>query len=91
VIQGAPKLTADAAGIPVSEVIAASVPLIIVMGVVTTVTAFYFLKRDMKKGLLKVESVESDSETETYLLSSAQQKWMAALVFVLFAVDIWAM
>ncbi len=35
IIQAAPKLTADAAGLPVSEVISASVPLVIVMGVVT--------------------------------------------------------
>jgi len=40
VIQGAPKLTADAAGIPVSEVMTASIPLVITMGVVTTVVAF---------------------------------------------------
>ncbi|GAA3323273.1 hypothetical protein GCM10020331_046480 [Ectobacillus funiculus] len=49
VIQGAPKLTADAAGIPVSDVVSASLPLVIIMGVVTTVTAFIFLRRDMKK------------------------------------------
>ena len=49
IIQGAPKLTADAAGIPVNEVVLASVPLVFVMGVVTTVVAFWFLKRDMKK------------------------------------------
>ncbi|KQL33553.1 hypothetical protein AN960_21005 [Bacillus sp. FJAT-25509] len=91
VIQGAPKLTADAAGIPVSAVIHASIPLVIVMGVVTTVVAFYFLKRDMKRGLLTVELPEEDTKTENYLLSSTQQKWMAALVFILFAVDIWAM
>ena len=40
IIQGAPKLTADGAGIPVGDVISASIPLIIVMGVVTTTAAF---------------------------------------------------
>ena len=40
VIQGAPKLTADAAGLPVSSVVSASVPLVIVMGIVTTSVAF---------------------------------------------------
>jgi len=54
VIQGAPKLTADAAGIPVGDVVNASIPLVIVMGVVTTVVAFAFLLRDMKKGVVKV-------------------------------------
>ena len=40
VIQGALKLTADAAGLPVSSVVSASVPLVIVMGIVTTSVAF---------------------------------------------------
>ena len=54
IIQGAPKLTADAAGLPVGEVISASVPLVIVMGLVTTIVAFIFLKRDLKSGKLTV-------------------------------------
>ena len=45
VIQGAPKLTADAAGLPVSSVVSASVPLVIVMGIVTTSVAFLLTKR----------------------------------------------
>ncbi len=57
IIQGAPKLTADAAGIPVNEVVLASVPLVFVMGLVTTLVAFWFLKRDMKKGNLKAEEI----------------------------------
>lgn len=55
IIQGAPKLTADAAGLPVSEVISASVPLVFVMGAVTTIAAFVFIKKDLKNGSLKVE------------------------------------
>ena len=55
VIQGAPKLTAGGAGIPVGDVVAASVPLVVVMGIVTTVAAFYFLMRDIKSGAMKVE------------------------------------
>lgn len=43
IIQGAPKLTADGAGIPVGDVVAASIPLVIVMGVVTTIAAFFYL------------------------------------------------
>ncbi|WP_407671624.1 hypothetical protein [Paenibacillus guangzhouensis] len=52
IIQAAPKLTADAAGIPVGDVVSASVPLVLVMGFVTTVAAFWFLRRDMKRGTL---------------------------------------
>ncbi|BCB02941.1 hypothetical protein [Bacillus sp. KH172YL63] len=96
VIQAAPKLTADAAGIPVSEVISASIPLIIVMGAVTTVTAFIFLKRDMKKGILKVDSsslmtLQEDDKTEPGLLSTKWKRVIALLIPVLFGLDIAAM
>lgn len=64
VIQGAPKLTADAAGIPVSSVISATIPLIIVMGLVTTITAFILLKRDMKRGTI-INEVITDYSIET--------------------------
>ncbi|MCA0149067.1 hypothetical protein LCD52_09630 [Rossellomorea vietnamensis] len=96
VIQAAPKLTADAAGIPVSEVISASIPLIIVMGVVTTVTAFIFLKRDMKKGILTVDSsslaaIHPEQDASHELLSSRWKKAIAILIPILFAADITAM
>jgi len=55
IIQGAPKLTADGAGIPVIDVVAASVPLVIIMGAVTTISAFWILRKDLKSGALKVE------------------------------------
>ncbi|PFA62564.1 hypothetical protein CN378_20270 [Bacillus sp. AFS015802] len=96
VIQAAPKLTADAAGIPVSEVISASIPLIIVMGVVTTVTAFIFLKRDMKKGILTVDpsslaATGQNLEDSHELLSSGWKRAIAVLIPLLFAADITAM
>ncbi|MFB8373410.1 hypothetical protein [Paenibacillus taichungensis] len=50
IIQGAPKLTADAAGLPVTSVMTASIPLVIVMGTVSTVTAFWMLRKEMKSG-----------------------------------------
>ncbi|NLK86723.1 MAG: hypothetical protein GX279_04425, partial [Clostridiaceae bacterium] len=56
IIQGAPKLTADGAGIPVGEVVQASVPLVAIMGVVTTVTAFIIMFRDMKKNKLTMHT-----------------------------------
>ncbi len=97
VIQGAPKLTADAAGIPVSDVISASVPLVIVMGVVTTVAAFYFLKRDLKSGALKVEdnditklhsNNDSHEGEQEPLLSSAVKKTLAIIIPLLFMLDV---
>lgn len=96
VIQAAPKLTSDAAGIPIQDVINASVPLVFIMGIVTTVTAFFFLKRDMKRGVLKTsDSVIADSKTEESdqpsLLSVAQKRFFAILVPLLFAADVAAM
>ncbi|GKU81702.1 hypothetical protein [Niallia sp. NCCP-28] len=97
IIQAAPKLTADAAGIPVHEVMIASVPLVIVMGAVTTVAAFYFIKKDMKNGKLTMTTgISSTSSSilpkqDSYLLSKTQQRMFALLIPLLFALDVVAM
>ncbi|RSK26332.1 hypothetical protein EJF36_05360 [Bacillus sp. HMF5848] len=105
VIQAAPKLTADAAGLPVQDVVAASVPLVIVMGVVTTVVAFIFLRRDMKKGRLSSGNGDSSPHTNPLtedlshqekkelkqLLSTNSKRLIALLIPVLFALNILAM
>ncbi|WP_226644803.1 hypothetical protein [Mesobacillus subterraneus] len=94
VIQAAPKLTADAAGIPVSSVVQASIPLVIVMGLVTTITAFFLLKRDMKNGKLKSEGalqLEMDQTSDPSLLTNGARKFFAILIPVLFAADVAAM
>lgn len=96
VIQAAPKLTADAAGLPIQEVINASIPLVFIMGLVTTVTAFYFLKRDMKRGILKTTSTvipgtPTEESAQPALLSLAQKRFFALLVPLLFAADVAAM
>jgi hypothetical protein len=95
VIQAAPKLTSDAAGIPIGDVINASIPLVFVMGLVTTVAAFYFLKRDMRRGLLLatpyVATESKIEDSEKTLLSMAQKKFFAILIPLLFAFDVAAM
>jgi hypothetical protein len=100
VIQGAPKLTADAAGIPVSDVISASVPLVIVMGVVTTAVAYWYMRRDMQSGKLTMDTgrtapapAEADhaQQTSTVRLSPAVKKTSAIVIPLLFALDIVAM
>lgn len=95
VIQAAPKLTSDAAGIPIQDVIDASIPLVFIMGIVTTIAAFYFLRRDMKRGILKADtSIISASEAETAqqgLLSLSQKRFFAIIVPLLFAADVAAM
>ncbi|MFC7686958.1 hypothetical protein [Ureibacillus sp. GCM10028918] len=92
IIQGAPKLTADAAGLPVSEVITASIPLVIVMGAVTTIVAFFMLRRDMKRGSMEMVGTfdrEKKEETvNTSLLTAGQRKFFAVLIPVAFVLDV---
>lgn len=96
VIQGAPTLTAKAAGLPVAEVMAASVPLVIVMGTVTTLTAFWYLYKDMKSGALRVDPEETavpsaPRDTASVRLSPMLRNGLAALVPLLFLLDVAAM
>ena len=93
IIQGAPKLTADGAGIPVGDVVAASIPLVIVMGVVTTIAAFWLLKRDMKSGALNTENIlipirDKMEKSDSYLLSHSTKKLLAILILLLYLVNI---
>ena len=93
IIQGAPKLTADAAGLAVGEVISASIPLVITMGLVTTIVAFILLKKDLKSGKLKLEKtninkIEEDEENIREVLSIKTKKILAIVIPVLFAVDV---
>lgn len=94
IIQGAPKLTADAAGIPVADVLQASVPLVIVMGAVTTFTAFWMLRRDMRNGKLAEggpAAVPSVKEEAAYRLTAGARRGFAVLIPLLFVADVAAM
>ncbi|CAM5223953.1 Transporter OS=Ureibacillus acetophenoni OX=614649 GN=SAMN05877842_103133 PE=4 SV=1 [Ureibacillus acetophenoni] len=95
IIQGAPKLTADAAGIPVTDVVYASVPLVITMGIVTTIVAFFLLRRDMKRGALEmVGTFDGEKEIEKIedgLLSKGQKQFFAIFIPIAFILDVIAM
>ncbi|MFF2911543.1 hypothetical protein [Paenibacillus sp. NPDC057934] len=101
IIQGAPKLTADAAGLPVSSVMEASIPLVIVMGLVTTVAAFWLMRRDQKNGtwrngLVTVKGGSSLTEVGEQLigpllLSPRVKKTLAIVIPLLFLLDVVAM
>ncbi|MFD2371573.1 hypothetical protein ACFSO0_16725 [Brevibacillus sp. GCM10020057] len=96
VIQGAPTLTAKAAGIPVQDVITASVPLVIVMGLVTTIAAFWYLRKDMKIGNIPATSSETAAPDSVFApvrvpLSGGVRKTLAAAVPILFLLDVVAM
>jgi hypothetical protein len=100
IIQGAPKLTADAAGLPVSEVMAASIPLVLVMGVVTTVTAFWMMQRDMRIGKWNDGLVEDTGGHGSVLTGGTDsaielphntKRWLAAIIPILLLADVIAM
>ncbi|MDF2935534.1 MAG: rane protein [Paenibacillaceae bacterium] len=97
IIQGAPKLTADAAGIPVGDVVAASVPLVLVMGAVTTAVSFWYMRRDMRTGALTMSTgLKADvsaagspaASGKSTSLSPGFRLFFAILVPVLFALDV---
>ncbi|OCA84340.1 hypothetical protein A8F94_16665 [Bacillus sp. FJAT-27225] len=96
VIQAAPKLTGDAAGLSAGEVISASIPLVFVMGAVTTIAAFYFLKRDMRLGKVTHKTgltggKEEATKADQTLMSLGKRKFFALLIPLLFALDVAAM
>ncbi|MFE4707818.1 hypothetical protein [Peribacillus simplex] len=94
IIQAAPKLTGDAASIPVGDVIAASIPLVITMGVVTTISAFILLKRDMKLGRIKTadnEGIVQDQTISEDLLTLGQKKFFAVFIPIAFLLDVVAL
>lgn len=90
IIQAAPKLTADAAGIPVGEVIDASIPLVLTMGIVTTIVAYFILMRDikLKKQFPTITTTISIQESDENLLSSTVKKILALLIPIIFLVDV---
>ncbi|MEW9093781.1 MAG: hypothetical protein AB2417_01760 [Clostridiaceae bacterium] len=95
VIQGAPNLTADGAGIAVGEVLSASIPLVLVMGIVTTTIAFFMIKRDMKNGSLSLNKSDydlNDSDREFYnLINPKLKKIFALIIMIMFVFDIFLM
>lgn len=80
VIQGAPTITAKAAGFTdPSPIISASIPLAITMGLVSTVTAYILIKKDMRNNpealkneqnaLLAKEGARKEITTVSYILA----------------------
>ncbi|MFC4775240.1 hypothetical protein ACFO9Q_00395 [Paenibacillus sp. GCM10023252] len=98
IIQGAPKLTSEAAGIPVNEVMAASIPLVLVMGVVTTVVAFWMMRRDQRLGTWRdglvaspvhpAATVDDGADQEESRLSRRSKQVLAILIPLLFGADV---
>ncbi len=93
VIQGAPTITAKAAGFAdPSPIISASIPLAITMGLVSTVTAYILIKKDMRanpealkneQNAFRAKEVHREVNTVSYILA-----WITPLAF---AADVAAM
>lgn len=89
IIQGAPTITASAAGIEVYEVINQGMVLYWVMAVVTISVAFYYLRKDMKKGMFREEL--EDIEHKEISDFNKKSKIATFLVLAGFLLDIVAM
>lgn len=88
VIQGAPSITAGAAGIPVQSVIMEGMPLYWIMAIVTISVAYYMLRRDMKRGMFDQElAVARESDVEIKEVGP-KAKLSVLVVAVAFILDI---
>jgi len=93
VIQGAPTITAKAAGFTdPGPIMSASIPLIITMGLVSTITAFIMIKKDMKNNpeALRIEREAYLKKEETRDLNWVSY-FLATITPLAFLADIVAM
>ncbi|MCX7780661.1 MAG: hypothetical protein N2491_07075, partial [Negativicutes bacterium] len=93
VIQGAPTITAKAAGFTEpSAVISASIPLALTMGLVSTVAAYVLIKRDIKQNAEKHKlEREAIMAQEVKREITAVSYTLAVLTPLAFALDVAAM
>lgn len=91
IIQGAPAITAGAAGVPVESVINQGMPLFWIMGIVTIGVAFYMLRKDMKNGMFSEElAITKEVEIEENEVD-LKAKISVLVVGIAFILDIVAM
>lgn len=89
IIQGAPAITASAAGIETTEVMVKGVPLVIVMSVVTVAIAFIMLKKDMASGKIKAPQAIDETEKNVDITQASKvAKCTAIIVPIAFLLDI---
>ncbi len=88
VIQAAPKLTAEAAGVSVADIVAASIPLDIAAAVVAlTIAWFFVVRKDIKNNTeseteyIKFKEI-SDSKDE-YSSCARVAAWVVPVVFII--------
>ncbi|MEJ8553806.1 hypothetical protein [Tepidibacter sp. Z1-5] len=85
VIQGAPTITASAAGVGVSDIIKDGMVLYWTMAIVSISIAYFMLNRDIKKGKVEIQKNIHIYEDEVY---TKETKISASLVGVGFILDV---
>jgi len=93
-IQGAPEITAKAAGFEnAAPIINASLPLWITMSTVTVLTAFIMMRRDMKKSHIAISEIASSAEetVENYEKPSFGTVFIAVVTPLAFLLDAYVM
>ncbi|RBP37246.1 hypothetical protein [Garciella nitratireducens] len=89
IIQGAPAITAAAAGIEVTDVMQKGIPLVITMSVVSIGAAFILLKKDMASGKISVSEHNSSWEEQSQIKEIGRvAKCAAVSVPIVFLLDI---
>jgi hypothetical protein len=96
IIQGAPGITAKASGIAVVDVMARSVPMLIVWGIIALPLSFMAVKKDIRANAGKpIEwapfevSAEAKAERERWTKAApAFKRYALVIIAILFALDI---
>ncbi|WP_213818565.1 hypothetical protein [Garciella nitratireducens] len=89
IIQGAPAITAAAAGIEVTDVMQKGISLVITMSVVSIGAAFILLKKDMASGKISVSEHNSSWEEQSQIKEIGRvAKCAAVSVPIVFLLDI---
>jgi hypothetical protein len=99
IIQGAPGVTAKAAGVPVSDIMSKSLPMLIIWAAIALPLAFRSVRKDIKALNGKpvewaplIISKEDLAEREKWTKASPLFKKIALpLIFVFFGLDVFAM
>lgn len=87
-IQGAPSITAKGAGIEVTEIMAASVPLWLTMSVVTIIVAFILMRRDLRKNNYPSNLNIYDDSNQEHKEFTISSKVIALFTPAAFIIDI---
>lgn len=98
VIQGSPKITAETANVPLTDILLHTIPFVISMSLVAVAISYYLIRRDMRRGTLTMgtglKSVtydELEQVEEGDRLSKRRKKMLALLVMLTFVANIVAM